>query len=118
MIQIDANIKLCMSKINYFELILKDNENRIYTKKYMLFNIAYIRYLLFKIELYDIKFYNNYFCLPFIKEKTGFRNCDNHEEIIQKYFRKKRIKISRHDINKNYKIIINVGLSDLGENVG
>ena len=120
-IQIDANDKFGTSKINYFELILKDNENRIYTKKYALFNVAYKRYLLFKIELYDIKFYNNYFGLPFIKKKASFRNCDNHEEIIQKfqkYFREKRIKVSREDINQNNKIAMNIDLRDLGEDVG
>jgi len=116
-IQIDANDKFGTSKINYFELILKDNENRIYTKKYALFNVAYKRYLLFKIELYDIKFYNNYFGLPFIKKKASFRNCDNHEEIIQKfqkYFQEKRIKVS---INQNNKIAMNIDLRNLGEDV-
>ena len=120
-IQIDANDKFGTSKINYFELILKDNENGIYKKKYALFNVAYKRYLLFKIELYDIKFYNNYFGLPFIKAKAGFSNCNNHEEIIQKfqkYFREKRIKVSREDINQNNKIAMNIDLRDLGENVG
>jgi len=97
---------------------LKDDENRIYTKKFVLFNVTYKRYSLFKIELYDYQFYSNYFELSFIKTKTGFRDCNNHEEIIQKfqkYFRENRIKVSLPEIDQdqNHKIAMNIDLRNI-----
>lgn len=69
-------------KISYFELILKDNDNSIFTKKFVLCCISYKRYLLFKIELYDIQFYENYFFLSKFNQKLGFEDCKNPEQLI------------------------------------
>ena len=91
-IQIEGNT-IGKENISYFEVILKDRENNFFNKKFALCRISYKKYLLFKIELYNIQFYENFFFLSELKAHN-FVGCKNPEEFIDKfkeYFDNKRI---------------------------
>ena len=104
-IQIEGN-KIGKENISYFEVILKDRENNFFNKKFALCRISYKKYLLFKIELYNIQFYENFFFLSELKSHN-FVGCKNPAEIIDKfkeYFDNKRILlICNLGINNNLK---------------
>lgn len=100
MVQLEQNPQIDLTKISYFEVFLKDNDNHCFNNRFILGRITYKRYILFKIEFYDnTQFIERYFFLSDLKTPIS-KDCKNPEQLIDKlkaYFNEQKIYLS----NKN-----------------